>query len=686
MIILQLGYVALFISILHFHPDNQRQRHRLDIMSERSNRFITIYDNCSCKSSRFAANLIWARVKNMPVNKNRTTLFIEGNLLFSLLVALCAAIVAPACQANTAQSQYLSINSAELLLSSEATPLLQDQGWQSVTLPDAWPVERYQTSDNGWYRISVPRAAPDELWGVYLPKLNMNAAVYFNGHYLGGGGSFDEPLGRNWSRPLYFAIPESLWQSEENQIMIRLKSYYGFGALGNIYIGPDSRLKAEYQQRHFWKISVSIAVFLLLQVIALFMFSMWRHRRQDSMYLWFALTTFTWSFFSLNKFIAEIPVSEKLWDGAIYSIIAWWGVFLPLFCLRIAQIEAPRMEKTLYIFGAAATACYLSSDIESFPNTVLVWQLGIFIIGVTTLIKLILKWRETPTSTVALVAAGIAIIVVVGAYDALTQSSIIPLKYQIFTHVLDLSSSIMLLIIAWHLTKRFIHALNESEALTQELETRVSVKSAELEQSYKKLAELEKQQAVTMERERIHRDLHDDVGAKLLSLTYRSKDDTSYELARSALQDLRDVVSRASCKDLNLIDALADWRAETDERLDGAQITLHWQQSDKLPDHLLQARQTMNIGRILREAISNILRHAEAKNVYINVDNKNENILISIENDGCAPELSILQTGRGTQNMKARAALLGGDIYWESRQPNGCFIGWWFPVTLPETS
>ncbi len=585
-----------------------------------------------------------------------------------------------------AWSQIVTLKHGELLLSASTTPPDQHiDGWQSISLPDPWSGTRYQSdSAQGWYRFNLDTPPPGELWGIYLPRLNMNAAVYFNGHYLGDGGSFDEPLGRNWSRPLYFTIPAGLWHSSENQIMIRLKSYYGFGTLGNIFIGTDSQLKPEFQNRHFWEIGVSSALFLLLLVISLFMLSMWYHRRQDSMYLFFALTTFTWSFFSLNKFIMEIPVSGKIWDGAIYSIIVWWGVFLALFCFRIARIDVPRMEKALYLFGMAATLNYMSCDVESLPLAALVWQLGIFVIGCTTLVMLIIKWNKAPSPTIAMIASAMALICAVGVYDMLTQARIIAPAPQILTHLLDLSSSLMLLIIAWHLTKRFVHALNESEALTRELETRISAKSEELEQSYRKLAELEKQQAILAERERIHRDLHDDVGAKLLSLTYRSNEENA-QLARSALQDLRDVVSRTSHEGLTLGDALADWRAECDSRFEDADITLHWQQSETLPELPLKSAQTMNIGRILREAVSNIIRHSQASNATIIIEYNAERIHICIENDGVDRNIAIHETGRGIQNMKARAAALGGAIHWHNREPSGCRIDWWFPLTQAES-
>lgn len=588
-----------------------------------------------------------------------------------------------AVQSTLAQPGLITLAQGELLISDSATPPVSSAGWQTVTLPDQWPQARYASGDNGWYRFDLAAQAPTELWGVYLPRLNMNAAVYFNGVPLGNGGSFREPLGRNWSRPLYFAIPPSLWQPEGNALYIRLKSYVGYGVLGRPMIGPDETLSRVFNSQQFWQVSLAKALFLVLIAISLFMLGIWRKRRKDSMYFWFALTTLSWSLLALNIFIREVPLSEKWWDTLMYSNIAWWTVFVAVFSYRFANIAKTPFEAAYALWAAGSTISYVFCDVASFPKVTFVWQMGSPIIGFIVIFHLLRAWLDTRDRAVAALALGITLIQLAGIYTFLAQSLVLSVQQQIVGHVIELASPILLLIIAWHLTGRFVRALNESERLNAELEARVTAKSRELEASYKRLAALERQQAVVSERERIHRDLHDDVGAKLLSLTYRSKDEESFELARSALQDLRDVVSRSARDDLSLPDALADWHAETDDRLEAAGIRLEWRQCEDLPDRPLLSQQSMNIGRILREAVSNIIRHARAANVAVKIERQDDRLLVTIENDGHDSDVGAWRNGRGTRNMRLRAELLGGGIHWEPGRPGGCRIRWWFPFNPP---
>lgn len=609
--------------------------------------------------------------------------------LTRLLFIICAlALTVAQAAPESIEPERIVFEQAELLISAETalpSPYADKNTWQTVMLPDNWGAERYGVSNNGWYRFSINRPPPDTLWAVYLPGLNMNAAAYFNGHLLGDGGSFDEPVGRNWSRPLYFTIPKGLWQANDNILMVRLKSYYGYGKLAGVVIGQDSTLKQEYKHQLFWETSFAQALFLLLLVISLFMFSIWYRRRRDSMYLWFSLTTLTWSILALNIFIAEIPVSEKIWDSFIYSSVAWWTVFLALFSYRFADINNSRLEILFYLYGAGATVTYVLSDVETFPKTTFFWQSGSAIIGFVVLLQLVLAWRKNRHTSVALLASGIALVQIAGVYNYLLQSNLIPFEHQVAGNILGRSSPIMLIVIAWHLTGRFVDSLNESEKLNLELESRVAEKSAELEKSHQMLFALEKRRAVNQERERIHRDLHDDVGAKLLSLTYRSVTEENAEIARSALQDLRSVVSRMSRSDLALTDALADWHAECSNRFEAAEIRLDWQQADELPNPLLVEQQIMNIGRILREAVSNTIRHARAEKVSVVLSHHNGKMIVVIEDDGDGFEAGRLGQGRGTRNMKLRAQQLGGELNWLSRAAGGCRVEWWFPLAFAES-
>lgn len=105
----------------------------------------------------------------------------------------------------------------------------------------------------------------------------------------------------------------------------------------------------------------------------------------------------------------------------------------------------------------------------------------------------------------------------------------------------------------------------------------------------------------------------------------------------------------------------------------------------KIPENLSSATE-LAVFRIVQEAITNILRHASAKTVFVTVVNKSGNISISVEDDGIGFEHTGNENkGKGVQPlgliiMKERAAQVGGRLWVESNRGRGTQVMAEIPV------
>lgn len=169
---------------------------------------------------------------------------------------------------------------------------------------------------------------------------------------------------------------------------------------------------------------------------------------------------------------------------------------------------------------------------------------------------------------------------------------------------------------------------------------------------------------IAAERERIYSDLHDDLGARLLQLVYEATDPRQADLARAVLQDLRDVVSRSRGVTGDLEQVLGEIRREATQRLSGVGATLLWEQADALPQSVLPQRKALHLYRIVREAISNALRHAEARRLRMRIRASGGRLDLELTDDGAAAGLDADVAGSGMRGMRARADALQGDIAW----------------------
>lgn len=176
---------------------------------------------------------------------------------------------------------------------------------------------------------------------------------------------------------------------------------------------------------------------------------------------------------------------------------------------------------------------------------------------------------------------------------------------------------------------------------------------------------LERERVAADERERIFRDLHDDVGAKLLDLALTVESPAHADLARSVLQDLRDVVSRSRGEPGRLQDVLADIGRESAHRLDLLGIGIDWQLDDSLPNPQLDHGAALHLHRIVREALTNAVRHASPKHIRIRVLRIGPDLVLDVTDvGGVAGDGVTTGDGRGTDSMQARAEALHGSIRW----------------------
>lgn len=584
----------------------------------------------------------------------------------------------------------VNLTIAQFLMSDLEQPP-HDGNWQTISLPDVWPQSRYTLGNNGWYRFNITLTElPLQDLGIYLPHLNMNAAAYLNGDFLGDGGRFTEPMARNWNRPLYFRIAHDNWKVGDNALYIRLKSYPGYGQLAPPVIGPESIL----QSRHNLHVFVQNDIITILMIVTLFagifILAIWLSRRSDTMYLWYALMAMTWALFTSNTIIRHIPVSAKTWDWITYSCIAWWTVLLAVFSHRAADIKRPRLEAVFFAWATLSTIAYALTDLKFISQTTFVWQIGSIVIGFVVVWELLTDYRRN--RRIRLLGVLIALVLLTGIHDWLLQSGIISRWWENGNHVLHYSAPLLIWYIGWTLVGRFIRALNESEQVNVMLEQRVVIAQDALQKNFAERREMEISQAAMIERERIYRDLHDDVGAKLLGLAIsaqRANLTREADVARSALQDLRDVVSRSAHSEGLLVDLLADLRAETEQRLSATGLALVWLFPSEENTSYVNAETALNVSRILRESVTNVLRHAEARNIFVALRIEQDCFTLEVEDDGKGCALDGLKQHRGMTSMNARAAALNAVLQWSEVKPHGCRVRLSVPLTSlivpPET-
>ena len=201
---------------------------------------------------------------------------------------------------------------------------------------------------------------------------------------------------------------------------------------------------------------------------------------------------------------------------------------------------------------------------------------------------------------------------------------------------------------------------------------------------------------VQLERRRMAAALHDGVGSQLVHLISLSEQhpDPAMRLAlEQCLLDLRLIVDSMDAQNESLAVLLARFRHRLQPVLERQGMSLHWDIWD--PEALGAAgclpRGSMarEIMAVLQEAISNVLQHAQAHEVWISLaataqtDTSSAFVhaRLSIEDDGQGLEHAAGQeantetsTGMGLRNMRRRAQAMGGKFEIQPRMGGGTQI------------
>ncbi|MEO1438045.1 MAG: histidine kinase, partial [Bacteroidota bacterium] len=210
----------------------------------------------------------------------------------------------------------------------------------------------------------------------------------------------------------------------------------------------------------------------------------------------------------------------------------------------------------------------------------------------------------------------------------------------------------------------------------------------------REIEELKTQQKIQLERQRISRDLHDNVGSQLTGIVYKlnslhyqaEKNPDSNKIIRNLdlldkqvrgiMQMLRDTIWAVNQRSINVQELYRKTQEHLHQQI-GPDGNIEYNVDlTGNPERQLSAQQTLHIFRIIQEAVQNTLKYANASQIDIQFDAQEE-IHIRISDNGIGMNLQekeALVGHYGLENMRARAEDLNAQFDIHSFPGNGTKI------------
>ncbi|MFE8700263.1 histidine kinase [Cytobacillus sp. FJAT-54145] len=201
--------------------------------------------------------------------------------------------------------------------------------------------------------------------------------------------------------------------------------------------------------------------------------------------------------------------------------------------------------------------------------------------------------------------------------------------------------------------------------------------------------------AVMEERQRLARDLHDVVSQQLFALSMMSSAtlrmfEVDRDRAKKQLEEISEIAAKAQGEMRALLLHLRPIQLSDDSLCDGvikliqelkAKTNLDFQASIDEIEHVTKATEE-HLFRIIQEALSNILRHADASKVKVTLTEMENYIYLFISDNGKGFDPQIERIASyGLKTMRERCEEIGGIFKIRSKEKEGTYIDIRIPIT-----
>jgi signal transduction histidine kinase len=570
-----------------------------------------------------------------------------------------------------------------------------DADWAAappVSLPDDWAVSRPAQRGVASYRLALPMPAGatdgSRLYGLYIERACSVMVVQLNGQTVHDGGRFTEPVSRQCHRPQLVALPAALMRPGQNLLDLQVRGYplaevssrQRAGGLSVVEFGPWETMAAHHARRLVFAIRLPEVLSGALLLMGSFMFVMGWFNRAQSYLAYFGALMVGWSLLLARLWATDLPLTNTAVETGLASLLAFITLAAVQFLMRYAKHRRRWLDLALPAQCVLMPATLLALGPQRLYPGAGVWYLLLSAQVLVAAGFYLAQARRQHSRQFWPMATLLGVVAVSLLVELIAMGWNLDSRWL---HVAQLLPALGFLALGLRLVQQYGRAFQTAEQNRAELEVRIREATAQIERNFTQLSELKVEQVTDRERKRIAADLHDDLGAKLLTIVHTSDDQRISTLAREALEEMRLSVRGLTGKPVKLIDALGDWRAEVVSRLNQSGVQGEWSAPpDEDVPQTLSSRAYVQTTRILREAVSNIIKHSGASQCSVSCTLDSGDFQLVIQDNGRGIPIELdgrLDKGHGMASMKGRAKQLQGQCLVESGPGYGTVIR----LTLP---
>lgn len=616
---------------------------------------------------------------------------IAFHLFMTLMSSLVVFLFFQSIQSDTPRSpDSQSIQSARYTFRPDyqPTPPQADAAWKTVDLPHRTDTMGLGPNGYSWYAFELTVLPHSNVDSIYIPRVAANAEVFVDGKPIGMSGHLQgESTERKWNRPIAIvAIPE-LRSPGTHTVAIQVRMYQShLAGISTLWVGPAADVRAAWLSRMFNQVGMLIASTALMigAAVVLLILSLLPPTRRPYLAL-LILACLLWVVRSYAFLILDAPIDYQSWIRLTQFCL--FAFFFVIFYLTIRFCDYPERRPEKIIFAV----CLISSPLLAFaPGPQFLTMVGVFgTIGMLGCLRgawlLIQKGNQLQNLTIHGFAWGMGSLFLLSLNDLLLLLGVFDFDWYFLNQYMGF---LLFLALAYFMSYEYARMLREARHFNAHLQNKLNEQALHLRAKHEALQHIEMQKVQLAERQRLMADMHDGLGAHLVSAIHQLRNEsiprsTVLDMLQDGLRDLQLTVDSLEPIENDLTVLVGAFRYRISPSLNASNIQLHWKVASAIPKlSQLNPQMGLMVLRILQETFTNILKHSNASEVTFILEQIGQNICLEIIDNGVGFDVASTShaRGKGLGNMQYRASQIGATLQFKSAPNQGTRIEMALPV------
>jgi signal transduction histidine kinase len=525
--------------------------------------------------------------------------------------------------------------------------------------------------------------------GVLFTQIGVGGDFFLNGTWVASLPPSTEAVRKLWFRPLLIPLPPHLLRTDGRPDVLTMVQAMQdpYVSRWPLLMGSIDSLTPIAGTIELLSGTVANVTNLLGILAGLLLMGAWLASREKP-FAWAGASIVLWSLLFLLAEWPQLPMPwYRPWRWAIYACIACLPLTMAMFVRSFVGSRGGRLGDRLmiayacigplvYLLGGRATEVWLDRY----------WTGPVGLYYIYLAAEMVVHGIRTRSGS----ATALSILALAGSALSMHDSAVLSGNLASFvpeqTHwsgwmllfqpiyIAHLGVPVHLLVMANILLHQYrTHARNVRNA-NATLQEALRRQEAELARSHEHRRRLTKAEAAQHERERIYQDIHDGIGSRLVSTLFALRQGRSHAVEiesqiERCISELRLVIN-AQGEQSDIQSAIFGYCMNLEAQLYGSGLELQYEIFDG-PAIQLFPRVHLNVLRILQEAVTNVIKHAGANRLVIELLRAEETELVLVVTDngrglprdrmppcGAAARPSG-RSGRGIAGFASRADMIG---------------------------